>query len=140
MDTSDPRINRALILIEENLDKPLRLSDILSDLHISRSHFEHLFKRQIGTSFRRYRKEMRLRRAAVLLSNWRLRVSEIAYTVGYGDLSNFSRDFRESFRTTPSEYRRLLLLSGDCRTASSRSIPKDHTFNMTSSVDGSSSA
>lgn len=115
MDTYDPRITRALTIIEENLDKPVRLSAVLSDLRISRSHFEHLFKRETGTSFRRYRKRLRLRRAAAMLSDWRLRISEVAYAVGYGDPSNFSRDFRQAFRTSPTEYRRLLLLSGNGR-------------------------
>ena len=61
-----------------------------------------------GESFSGYVLEQRLRRAHAMLTAHRFRheaVSDIAYDVGFGDLSYFNRAFRRRFECTPREAR-----------------------------------
>jgi AraC-like DNA-binding protein len=101
----DPRIEQALKLIDANYKDPIRLNRLIREVALSQSHFERLFKQEMGQPYRSYCKNFRLMRACEFLKE-RLRVSEVAYKVGYSDLSNFTRDFKRSFQETPSDYQR----------------------------------
>jgi AraC-like DNA-binding protein len=47
---------------------------------------------------------MRLRRAAALLETGEFTVSEVAYQVGFLDMSHFSASFKKQYQLTPSQY------------------------------------
>ncbi|MDZ7345304.1 MAG: helix-turn-helix transcriptional regulator, partial [candidate division KSB1 bacterium] len=49
---------------------------------------------------------MRLKRAAQLLKNSDMNISEIAYMLGFCDHAHFTRHFRRAFNCTPKEYRK----------------------------------
>ena len=50
-------------------------------------------------------RELRLEKAAALISGGGVSVSEVAWKVGFKDVSHFSKRFRARYRVTPSEYR-----------------------------------
>jgi len=56
----------------------------------------------------RYLKDLRLGAAAALLIEPRLSVKEVAMQVGFGDLSHFTRDFREAYEQSPTTFRRTV--------------------------------
>ncbi len=101
----DTRLRRALDYIHDRLDSDLGLQDMADVAAMSVSRFARAFKTATGRSPLQYVIAARLDRAAVLLRTTRLSVAEIAYRVGYNDLSRFGRHFKRRFGTTPAALR-----------------------------------
>jgi AraC-like DNA-binding protein len=59
-------------------------------------------------TFLEYLRGVRVRRAKALLADRHLRITEVAYGVGFSDLSHFDRTFRKIVGLSPSEYRASL--------------------------------
>ncbi len=73
---------------------------------LSQYHFLRLFSRVLGLTPHQYLVRSRLRRAARLLADDSLSITEIAYDVGFGDLSNFVRTFHRAAGVSPGRFRR----------------------------------
>ena len=69
---------------------------------VSEAHFARSFKDAFGVSFRDYVVRLRLKEAARLLENPQARVTQVAYSVGFNDMSYFSRMFKRHFGVSPS--------------------------------------
>lgn len=99
--------------IEANLAEPELTLDHAEVLFgISRRTIQNLFEED-GTSFTVYVRDRRLQRARQWLAapeRGHMSISEIAYDVGFGDLSYFNRSFRKRFGMTPGDVRRGSLL------------------------------
>ena len=100
----DYRIEETLIAIENNLAQTYTLEDLTKPLNLSVSHFQHLFKREIGKSFTQYVRDLRLQKACELLEKTNMRIQEIRVEVGATDDTHFLRDFKRKFGRTPTEY------------------------------------
>jgi two-component system response regulator YesN len=72
---------------------------------LSKSHLQHVFKRQTGLRLGQLIVEQKLRRAAHLLKSSNLRIKEIASSVGYEHTSSFIRAFERRFAEAPQAYR-----------------------------------
>jgi len=103
---ADFRIRDALVLIGTELAGGVSATAIASRVGLSRSRFEHLFRSETGTTFRNYRRQIRLSTALQLLANSSLSVKEISAEWGYAHTSNLTREFKREFGLTPSGYRR----------------------------------
>ena len=57
----------------------------------------------------KYLKSKRLEKAEELLKSTELRISEIAYDLGFEDMGYFSKSFTSVYKHSPSEYRKLHL-------------------------------
>ena len=90
----------------------------------SRSHFGTLFRREIGRSPKQYEIDLRLARASDLLRQSARSVSEIAFEVGYENVSSFTRTFTRRFGCTPSQYRGGQYREGQYREGRSRNGEK----------------
>ena len=101
----DVRLRRALDHIHDRLDTDLGLDGMADTAAMSVSRFARAFKAATGLSPLQYVIAARLDRASVLLRTTRLTVAEIAYRVGYNDLSRFGRHFKRRFGTTPAALR-----------------------------------
>ena len=81
--------------------------DSISDiLHINPSYFSMLFKKNFGVNFVDYVTELRINASKELLKDPFLSATEIANAVGYESLNYYTRVFRKTTGTTPTEYRR----------------------------------
>jgi len=100
-----PNIRRALMFINDHFAERITLADVAREAALSRFHFCRLFHGEIGVPFHKYLRDVRVRRAKSCLADSYLRVSEIAYAVGFNDLSHFDRTFRKVVGRSPSEYR-----------------------------------
>jgi AraC-like DNA-binding protein len=92
-----------------HITSDLSLSNIAARHRLSARYVGMLFESE-GTSMTEFVREERLRRARSLLLNPRFaarRIAEIAYEVGFHDLSYFNRSFRRRFGQSPSEMRAL---------------------------------
>lgn len=95
--------------VNANCRDPLTLRSTARYFHISPAYVVKLFKANIGNTFLGYLHQLRVDRAAGLLLNTELRVSEIAYSVGFESLRTFSRVFRELKGVPPAQFRKAYL-------------------------------
>jgi len=105
-DEAQRRVDLALRYITDNLDGDIRLQDVADLVGMTPSAFSRFFSRAAGRGFVEMVRRLRVIHACGLLTGTRMPISEICYAVGYGNLSNFNRQFRAETGTTPREYRR----------------------------------
>ena len=89
-------------------DEVPTIDQMALDMGMSRSGFQHLYKKLFGVSVMNDVINGRLDRAKRLLSSTKLTVREIAEKCGYNNEYNFMRQFKSRFGKTPSEYRKML--------------------------------
>lgn len=108
-----PLVRRARQFIEEHQGEDIGLDDVARAVHASTFHFCKMFKKATGMTFTRYLSLVRVAKAKKLLGNPQLRVSEIAYEVGFNSLTHFNRMFRKLSGESPTACRdRVLGLTG----------------------------
>ena len=95
----------ALQFIADNLHRHVSLADCGRVCHLSPCEFSRRFHADQGVSFSQYLLRLRVERAAALLGEPRRSVSEVAYSVGFNDLSYFARVFRRFIGMPASTYR-----------------------------------
>ena len=103
-----PVIAKAKRFIDEHHTEPLSLGRVAEAVHTSLFYFCKLFKRVTGTNFTEYVSRVRTEKAKNLLLNPNLRVSEIAYEVGFQSLTHFNRVFKKVAGESPTDYRKHL--------------------------------
>lgn len=93
-------------LINENIADPdLNVEFLANGVGLSRVHLHRKLKELTNQSARDFIRTIRLNQAADLLKNQKLTVSEVAYALGYSNLSHFSNSFREFHGMSPKEFR-----------------------------------
>lgn len=99
-------IERALLYIDENLDKKLTVVDVANHAYVSRFHFQRLFSAYMGETVNQYVFHRRLEFAAEkMIHNKSIALADLAIETGFGTHSAFSRAFKKQFGVTPSEFR-----------------------------------
>ncbi len=98
-------IVRAIVYVENNILKPLNLDKIAGEAYMSKFHFCRLFKKYVGVSPMQYAINMRLKRAMTLLSRKDISISAVAVQSGFSDLSEFCRQFKRLYGSSPSAVR-----------------------------------
>lgn len=107
-----PVIARARQYIAENKTEILSLGAVARAAGASVFHFCKLFRKSTGLKFTDYVARVRLEDARTRLANPNLRISEIAYDVGFQSLTQFNRTFQRIFGQAPSEYRSKIFGNG----------------------------
>jgi AraC-like DNA-binding protein/ligand-binding sensor protein len=106
-----PAITKAKQFIEEHQTEDISLVDVAKAVNISTFYFCKMFKKYTGLNFTVYLSRLRIEKAKNLLLNPNLRVSEIAYEVGFQSLTHFNRIFKKVVGQSPTEYRGHLAVS-----------------------------
>lgn len=96
----------AAVWIDDAADEPLDLETCAGEVGLSPFHFLRLFSRVLGVTPHQYLVRCRLRRAARRLAAEDTPITDIAYDVGFGDLTNFERSFRRAAGMAPGRFRR----------------------------------
>lgn len=92
-------------IINENISDPgLNVEFLANGVGMSRVHMHRKLKELTNQSARDFIRSIRLKQAADLLSSQKLTVSEVAYALGFTNLSHFSTSFREFYGMSPKEY------------------------------------
>lgn len=92
--------------IYENSNHDISLKKVADHFHYNYSYLSSLFNKQKEMSFTEYVTNIRIQKSKELLRAGELNISEIADSVGYSDLSYFSKVFKKVTGKTPSEYMR----------------------------------
>jgi AraC-like DNA-binding protein len=103
-----PAIQRAKKFIQERAEEKISLGDVAKVVNASTYYFCKMFKRATGLTFTEYLSLVRITKAKNLLLNPNLRISEVAYQVGFESLTHFNRVFRKLVGRSPTEYRKSL--------------------------------
>jgi AraC-like DNA-binding protein len=91
--------------IDAHSQRQIDLEDTANQAGISPFHFLRLFGGVIGVTPHQYLVRSRLRHAARLLTEADMSITDIAYDVGFGDLSNFVRTFHRAAGVSPLKFR-----------------------------------
>jgi len=93
------------IIGEHNLSTALDLTQLSDWLGLSEPYLLRIFHRQIGKTVRQQLLELRMSKAPQLLRVPSMPIKQIALDCGYNNVSNFYRDFKSVYRTTPKDVR-----------------------------------
>lgn len=85
----------------------LSLESAQKELGLSETKISGILKTNTDMSFKRYLNHIRTEEAKRLLRETDRQVMDIAYKVGYGNISHFNRVFKESENCSPNEYRKI---------------------------------
>ncbi len=95
----------AAAFIHKNYADNISVSSIAEHLDLDRSYLYRVFKAHMKTSPMEYLTHVRLLNACIALRDTDMRICEVAYSVGFRDLSHFSKIFKKKYLTSPSKYR-----------------------------------
>jgi AraC-like DNA-binding protein/quercetin dioxygenase-like cupin family protein len=108
----EARVSRVCQMLIENLAEPISRGELARALHMSEGAFSRFFRTRTGKTLPNFLNELRVGRACRLLADPDTSITDIAMSCGYGNLSNFNRQFKRLKRITPREYRRILAAQG----------------------------
>lgn len=98
-------LKRAMEILEENIADPEFNAESLSKLiGMSRMQLYRKIRALTNQTVHEFIRGVRLKRAEQLLTQKRITVTEVAYSVGFKDLTYFGRCFRQQFGKSPSEH------------------------------------
>lgn len=100
------RIAKARTLMLDNLDGKLTLAALAREVGVNRTKLAIGFKRVYGVSVQAFWRDAKLARARELLQGGRHSATDIAFDLGYSELSSFTRAFVRQFGVLPRECRR----------------------------------
>ena len=100
-----PMIAKAKNFICEHHAEDLSLTQVARFANTSPFYFCKLFKQGTGLTFTKFLSYIRIENAKNLLINPQIRVSEVAYEVGFQSLTHFNRVFQKILGQSPTEYR-----------------------------------
>ena len=103
-----PNIACARQFIHEHQGEPLELKQVAGQARMSSCYFCRKFKEATGFTFTEYVARTRVETAKNLLLNPQVRISEVAFEVGFQSITHFNRVFKEITGQCPSKYREEL--------------------------------
>ena len=101
------KLKNVIGYIEQNYTAGITLDMMSKIAYMSPNYFCHYFRKETGKSPLAFINEYRIQKAAQMLSETDLQISQIAQSVGFDNFSYFIRKFREYKSITPKEYRNI---------------------------------
>ena len=98
---TDPVVLRAISLMEENIEEPLRIPQLAALNALSQDRLERRFRQHTGLRPQEYYMLVRLQRAQALLASSSLSIKEIGLACGFVSASHFARRYQRLFHQTP---------------------------------------
>ncbi|MFA6291967.1 MAG: AraC family transcriptional regulator [Victivallales bacterium] len=86
-------------------DRGISISEVAKKCRLSHSHFRKIFREYHGVSPRCMHSQAVIRKACEMLVYSKMNVSEIASSLGYSNVHNFSRSFSKIMQVSPKDYR-----------------------------------
>lgn len=99
-------ISDVVLHIREEMDRSFSLEELSTRCNLNPSYFSRLFKQETGIPLFEFINRVRIEKACTMLSRTEVSVLDIAYSVGYNNVSHFNRYFRRLKEMSPMDYRR----------------------------------
>lgn len=104
---SAKKLIRILQLMEKNIEEPLSLEEIARRATLSRRQIERLFERHLSTTPWQHYLCLRLAKARQLIELTGMPIMNVAVACGFASAANFSKNFRDHFKASPSRLRKM---------------------------------
>ena len=101
---SEGRTQPAILYVASHFNCPIPLERVASLCRLSPTQFCRVFRQENGVSFVQHLVGYRLEQARRRLAHPGAQVKEVAYSVGFNDLSYFARAFKRELGVCPSDY------------------------------------
>ncbi len=95
----------ALRIMSQHLEQPLSIADIAKESGATHRSLDRLFARYLALSPSKYYRRLRLNRAANLLLQTSLPITDIAVASGFGTASHLGLHFKQAYQLTPKQFR-----------------------------------
>ena len=99
------KIKEVICYLEQHYAEPIHIEQLAATFGYSKNHFMSIFKQHTGASCMDYLLQLRLEKSCEKLVQTNLSIQEIASQVGFTNLSNFNRQFKQHYHLTPRQYR-----------------------------------
>jgi AraC family transcriptional regulator len=106
IDDHRERLNRVLVFLQDNIDRPLKLKQAAGIAHFSPFHFHRIFSAHVGETLSEHIRRLRLHKAANKLYYSGETITQIALAAGYETPAAFTRAFRQHFGRNPTEFKK----------------------------------
>jgi AraC-like DNA-binding protein len=100
------KINDVFDFMLANYSREIRLEEIAEIAHMSSTAFCRYFKHHTRKTYSRFLNEIRVGQACKMLVDDKLSISNICYSSGFNNISNFNRQFKKITGFTPSQYQK----------------------------------
>lgn len=104
-DVRDPRLRRALHILDHTFSAPPRAGDLARRVGLSRRQLERLFRDELDATPSAYARGLRLRHGHWLVTRTQRSFTDIAQECGFADASHFSRLLKAAYGATPQSLR-----------------------------------
>jgi two-component system, response regulator YesN len=94
--------------IEINFKEDLPLDKLAKIIGMNKFDFSKIFKGRFGKSYLSYLNDVRIEKAAELLENDELSITDVVFFVGYKSVEHFDRLFKKQYGMSPRDYRKAL--------------------------------
>jgi len=102
----DDFLNKAIKIIEDHLmDEDFKIDEFASEMNLSKTVLHRKFKLMLGETPNVFIRNVRLRKAANMLKETDLSISEIGYLTGFSQAHYFIKCFKEVYQDTPKNFR-----------------------------------
>ena len=102
---SHPKLIAIVEQMENNLEEPLSRGELAQSVGLSVRQMERLFEKYLKKSPARHYRELRLKRAQLLLMQTSMSILDVSVACGFVSASHFSRNYREMFSYSPRRER-----------------------------------
>lgn len=99
------RIGKYIVV---HVDEKLSLESVAEGVYLNPSYVSHIFKKITGMNFTDYMAEVKVDRAKVLLRDSRMKIYDVASTIGYSDAEYFAKIFKKKTGYSPTAYQKKL--------------------------------
>ncbi len=94
--------------INERYSDDLTLNGIAGHFGLNPSYLSRIFRQATGTALFEYINKIRIQKSCMLLKKTSMTIIEIAYSVGYNNISHFNRYFRKIMKMSPRQYKKYI--------------------------------
>ena len=106
-------VAKAIQFVQRHFRENFSRDDVAEYLSLNPSYFSRIFKEHTGTTFVRYVRSFRVKKAIQLMKERRWPIYQISERVGYSDSKYFAKVFREETGHNPRDHMKLRLDTGD---------------------------
>jgi AraC-like DNA-binding protein len=95
--------------ITSNFEKDIKLAEAAQIAQMNENAFSRFFSLRTRKTFSGFVQELRLQKAAKLLVENDMTITEVCYECGYNNVSNFNRQFLNHYQMNPMKYKKMFL-------------------------------
>lgn len=100
-------VTQTIKFIEQHYNDDISLTTLADLVFLSPNYLSNIFAKETGSTINKYIRSVRLKKAATLVKNTNMKISDIAAKVGFSNTSYFCKKFQEAYAATPDAYRQV---------------------------------